>query len=135
MRQIFRKIQRAVMIMAPFLSLFTVSETMAETKKRSNTFATPDFAYPETVERNARTAFDKASASGDNIDMMRAAIQLTLAKSMVDKSTSKANIALRRSITTSSIPTIHMSTASACFPWTPIRKTQATGARDFTARR
>ncbi len=79
--------------MAPFLSLFTVSETMAETKKRSNTFATPDFAYPETVERNARTAFDKASASGDNIDMMRAAIQLTLAKSMVDKSTSKANIA------------------------------------------
>ena len=79
--------------MAPFLSLFTVSETMAETKKRGNTFATPDFAYPETVERNARTAFDKASASGDNIDMMRAAIQVTLAKSMVDKSTSKANIA------------------------------------------
>ena len=79
--------------MAPFLSLFTVSETMAETKKRSNTFATPDFAYPETVERNAMAAFDKASASGDNVDMMRAAIQVTLAKSMVDKSTSKANIA------------------------------------------
>lgn len=66
---------------------------MAETKKRSNTFATPDFAYPETVERNAMAAFDKASASGDNVDMMRAAIQVTLAKSMVDKSTSKANIA------------------------------------------
>lgn len=48
-------------------------------KKVTNSFATPDFAYPETVINNAEV---KLSASATDVEAVQAVLQLTIARSI-----------------------------------------------------
>lgn len=59
-------------------------ETAAtEQSTKPNTFAAPDFAFPKTVCENAEKAMAEAQKAGNNIDMMRAAIQITIANDLI----------------------------------------------------
>lgn len=59
--------------------------TTAQTARNSaNTFAKPDFAYPQTVMGNARAEYAKALGAGDGLNAIRAAIQMTVASSEID---------------------------------------------------
>lgn len=49
-----------------------------------NTFAVPDFAYPETVMKNARAEYAKALKAGDGQRALQGAIQLSVASSLVN---------------------------------------------------
>ena len=73
-----------IIMMALFglLAVGAAAKTM-EKKKVENTFAKPDFAFPETVEKNALPRLEKALAGGDGEQALRAAIQLTIARDLV----------------------------------------------------
>ena len=59
-------------------------ETAAtEQSTKPNTFTAPDFAFPKTVCENAEKAMADARKAGNNIDMMRAAIQITIANNLI----------------------------------------------------
>ena len=47
------------------------SKRTMEKKKVENTFAKPDFAFPETVEKNALPRLEKALAGGDGEQALR----------------------------------------------------------------
>lgn len=49
-------------------------------KKPSNSFARPDFAYPQTVSANAQTALERSLASGNELDAVKAVLQLVVAQ-------------------------------------------------------
>lgn len=49
-----------------------------------NTFAVPDFAYPEMVMKNARAEYAKALKAGDGQRALQGAIQLSVASSLVN---------------------------------------------------
>ena len=51
-------------------------------KVNENSFQTPDFAYPQTVEKNAEAALKKGAKSGDGITVVLAGIQLTIARDL-----------------------------------------------------
>lgn len=68
-------------------------KTTARGAKVSNTFATPDFAFPQTVEKNASAEFGKAMAQGDGQTALRAAIQLDVATGLVSADTYAASLA------------------------------------------
>jgi len=53
---------------------------------KENTFATPDFAYPQTVIENATVAFQRAKSGGNELDLIKAAIQLTVAEDNISTS-------------------------------------------------
>ena len=52
-------------------------------QKVSNTFATPDFAFPETVGLNAEKELDSALTKGDDVNALRAAMQLAISRNLV----------------------------------------------------
>lgn len=56
-----------------------------EQSSKPNTFAAPDFAFPKTVCENAEKAMAEAKKTGNNIDMMRAAIQITIANNLISR--------------------------------------------------
>lgn len=60
------------------ISIFTVNA-----KNVNNTFNTPDFAFPKTVEANARAMLDKALNTGDNVKALKAAMQIAVAENLV----------------------------------------------------
>lgn len=66
----------------------------SKTMKR-NTFQTPDFAYPQTVEKNAQAAYDAALKTGDGQNALLAAIQLNVAAASVDAAGSRNESAKR----------------------------------------
>ncbi len=49
----------------------------------TNSFQTPDFAFPKEVEANASAALDKALANGDQATAVRAVVQIAQARLMV----------------------------------------------------
>ena len=53
-------------------------------KTMKNTFAVPDFAYPETVMKNARAEYAKSLKAGDGQRALQGAIQLSVASSLVN---------------------------------------------------
>lgn len=53
-------------------------------KTMKNTFAVPDFAYPETVMKNARAEYAKALKAGDGQRALQGAIQLSVASGLVN---------------------------------------------------
>lgn len=59
-----------------------------------NTFNKPDFAFPKTVEMNARESLDKALQKGDCITALQAAIQIDIAGSLIDSERINSSISL-----------------------------------------
>jgi len=59
--------------------------TKAEKNKVANTFKTPDFAFPETVENNASAALESAMKAGDGVKALQAAIQTAISRNLVSK--------------------------------------------------
>ena len=63
-------------------------KTTKTTKAKSvtkNSFSTPDFAYPQTVTKNAEKEFDRAIAHGDGATALKAALQLCVAGNLVSQ--------------------------------------------------
>lgn len=52
-------------------------------KSVKNSFMSPDFAFPETVEKNAEAEFRQALSAGDAVRALKAAIQLDVAGAVV----------------------------------------------------
>ena len=63
-----------------------------QTKVTKNSFLTPDFAYPRTVDQNARAEYAAAMRSGNGLDALRAAIQLTIAGNLVNRDSVEQSI-------------------------------------------
>lgn len=57
----------------------------SNSKSTKNSFLTPDFAYPATVAKNAQSALDNALKTGNDIDVIKAVIQLTSADNLIDR--------------------------------------------------
>lgn len=53
------------------------------TQQHVNTFNSPDFAFPKTVEKNADKVFNKAIADHDGLLAIKSAIQLDIANSLI----------------------------------------------------
>lgn len=77
------------------LSCFIIYASAARSE---NTFATPDFAYPKTVEDNAGVEMQKALKAGDNISALRAALQLTIASDLISGDNAQGNIRMLDSL-------------------------------------
>jgi len=77
-----------------FLSAIIVYTPGYATKsgKGVNTFANPDFAFPKTVIANAETALAQAGKSGDDVALIKAALQLTIAENDVSTSSLPSTI-------------------------------------------
>ncbi len=52
----------------------------------NNEIKQPDFAYPQTVIENAEVLLDKASNERNSIDMVKAILQIVIAKNQISKS-------------------------------------------------
>ena len=68
----------ALLLVLGMILLYLPSASAAKQTPR-NTFASPDFAYPKTVAANADKALQKALSDGDDVNVVRALIQLTIA--------------------------------------------------------
>ncbi len=62
--------------------------------KDSNSFVTPDFAFPETVDVNAGKELDKALSAGDDVKALRAAMQTVIARNLISKENYKVGVEL-----------------------------------------
>lgn len=58
-----------------------------------NSFASPDFAFPKTVEKNAAAKLDDAMKNKDGLTALQAAIQLDVASGLIDGDSYKASLA------------------------------------------
>lgn len=61
---------------------------------RQNSFSTPDFAFPQTVESNARLALGKAEAEHDYIKATKALVQISIARNSVSRDSVTAAISM-----------------------------------------
>lgn len=66
--------------------------------KKTNSFETPDFAYPKTVEKNAALQLEKALKSGDGVMALRAAIQANIGRTLVSDDSYPRSLALYDSL-------------------------------------
>lgn len=71
-------------------------QTSAKTQK--NTFNTPDFAFPETVSKNADVQLKKALDSGNECAALKAAIQLNVSRDLVSNNSYPETLALYRKL-------------------------------------
>lgn len=88
--------------------LFSCIPAFSATKKTNqmkseNTFVNPDFAYPQTVEKNAEAVFrkemGKLSVEPDSyVEALRAAMQIVIARNAVSKENAAGTIVLMDSI-------------------------------------
>lgn len=62
---------------------FIPTDMSAAKSKTANTFATPDFAFPQTVASNAEAALKGAEKTGDHLKLIQALMQLTIARQQV----------------------------------------------------
>ncbi len=69
-----------------------VRQKTAATKKTRNSFATPDFAFPQTVAKNAGAEYRCALRSGDARSALKAAIQLDVADAVVSADNYKKSV-------------------------------------------
>ena len=70
------------------------NSTVKVDNKKSNSFTTPDFAFPETVEANAGKELDKALSAGDDVKALKAAMQVVLARDLISKDNYTEGLAL-----------------------------------------
>lgn len=68
--------------------LFSIS---AKRTTATYNFSTQDFAYPQTVEKNASAAMKSALKSGDHITTLQAAIQIAASRNLVSYQNSERN--------------------------------------------
>lgn len=66
-----------------FLLLIAIPALSIEKKNSENSFANPDFAFPKTVEANARPELKKALKNGDGPVALQALIQTVIAENLV----------------------------------------------------
>ncbi|MBD5358403.1 MAG: hypothetical protein HDR88_15695 [Bacteroides sp.] len=71
---------------------------MDNKKTTSYSFSEPDFAFPETVEKNADRKLNEALDKKDGVEAIQAAIQIVVARNLVSKSSFQANITLVDSV-------------------------------------
>lgn len=62
--------------------------------KEKSSYMNPDFAFPETVEKDASAVLGKALSERNGLDALRAAMQVIVARNMVSKSNFESNVAL-----------------------------------------
>ncbi len=79
-----------------------VAKTQKAAKKNQakmrNSFKTPDFAFPETVERNARAELQKALASGQEANALTALLQTDVAMAQRNANPADMQVALADSV-------------------------------------
>lgn len=63
-------------------------------KSMKTSFEKPDFAFPQSVERDASAALDKALKTGNAVDALRAAVQLDVSRGLVSADSYAASVAL-----------------------------------------
>ena len=61
---------------------------------RKSTFENPNFAFPETVEKDAEAVLNSALDAKEGVKSLRAAMQVIVAKNMVSESAFNANVQL-----------------------------------------
>lgn len=66
--------------------------------KKTSSFENPDFAFPETVEKDALPKLHEAVAQRKGIEALQAAIQLVVARSLVTNSSFRQNVAMLDSL-------------------------------------
>lgn len=79
----------ALLILPSIATAATTSQ-----KNTMNSFAKPDFAYPKTVDRNARAALEKGVKSADWESACLASVQILLAQSAVSQDSIGSSIAM-----------------------------------------
>lgn len=80
-------------------AVFTIGAYAAPKKyAKTNSFETPDFAYPKTVEKYAAAQMEKALKSGDCVTALRAAIQTNIGRSLVSDDSYPRSLALYDSL-------------------------------------
>lgn len=70
---------------------------MKETEAQS-TFQNPDFAFPQTVEKDASAVLNRALAQGQEVEALRAAMQMIVARNLISKQSFQNNVGLLDSI-------------------------------------
>lgn len=68
------------LVMAVFCNISALGAS-----KRGSVFETPDFAFPQTVEKNANAVLEKALKNEDGNLALRAAIQISAARNLVSE--------------------------------------------------
>ncbi|MDE7109961.1 MAG: hypothetical protein K2O49_08370, partial [Muribaculaceae bacterium] len=61
-------------------------------QRQSNTFNSPDFAFPETVEKNARGEWKEALERRDGLKGLQAGLQLVVANNLISRDNFNRNI-------------------------------------------
>ena len=59
-----------------------------------STFENPDFAFPQTVEKDASAQFSVALDERDGVKALKAAIQMVVARQQVSQSSFEANVSM-----------------------------------------
>jgi len=75
----------------------SVKKTKSKKKtqmKKTSTFQNPDFAFPETVEKDAMPVLTKALAERNGLDALHAAMQVIVARNIVSRSSFESNVAM-----------------------------------------
>lgn len=80
------------------------------TKKETNSFSTPDFAFPKQVMTNARPVMEKAVKDGDGATALRAAMQTVIAENLISRDSVQKGVELFESLS-KSLPTPYSSLA------------------------
>lgn len=70
----------------------TTNQRKVKATPAKNSFATPDFAYPETVEKNATPEWNRALAKHDGLLALQAGLQLVVANNLVNSGDFNKNI-------------------------------------------
>ena len=70
-----------------FIAAAVASMTLSAKNTTVNTFESPDFAFPQTVAKNAEQAYSQFTAKGDGLGQLRALMQITCAESSRDAGT------------------------------------------------
>lgn len=67
---------------------------MAKKSTDNNSFATPDFAFPKSVEQNARPMLKAALGRNDGVEALRAAMQIVIAENLVSADNAQRGVEL-----------------------------------------
>lgn len=94
----YQHIKAAIFAALLFISLISpiVMNASSQTLpiQKSNNSLTPDFAFPETVEKNAEVRFADALEKKNGVEALKSAIEIVVARNLVSQSSFKDNIAM-----------------------------------------
>lgn len=84
------KILLSAVLWVIFVAIFSPSMAIASTKQKGknspvSSFATPDFAFPKTVKKDALQIYEKSMREKDSELALRAAMQLNVASALVSQ--------------------------------------------------